>query len=163
MNLYELTKKYGEGKGEDMMWKTVRVVSDAVESSMDERSKRALIRKVFGAMSDRHYNEELAKSDVSQMYYTDSDGNKHQAPYWPEDAVREIYEDNQECIPDYNFWDFFVTMNMIASDNWCMLKRWFPNYNSSDMNEKIAEMAVAWLKDEDWPTKTKIWDYLSAR
>lgn len=163
MTLYELTKKYSSGNGEDMMWKTVRIVSDAVESSMDEHAKNALMRKVFGAMSDKHYNEELAKADVAKMYYTDADGEKHQATYWPEEAVKPIYENIREEIPDYNFWDFYVVMNMRKSDEWETLKRWFPNYNNAELDEKVTELAVSWLKDEDWPTKTKIWDYLSAR
>ena len=163
MTLYDLTKKYGEGKGEEMMWKTVRVISDSVEDEMDEHARHDLIRKVYGAMSDHHYNEDLARQDVAGMFYIDGDGREHPAPYWPEDAVKGIYEDVRANIVGYNFWDFYVTMNMIASDNWCMLKRWFPRHEAAEMNERIAEMAVVWLKDDDWPGKTKIWDYLSSR
>lgn len=163
MTLFELTKKYGADLGEDMMWRTVRIISDAVEAEMPEEKQHLLMRKIYAAMSDHHYNEELAHEDVSKMYYTDADGRKHYAPYWPEDAVQSIYEDYKDEIPDYNFWDFFVVMNMCKSDDWCMLKRWFPNYNESELTEKITEMSIAWLSDEDWPTKTKIWDYMSAR
>ena len=163
MTLYDLTKKYGEGKSEDAMWKAVKIVSDSIETSMDDASKESLMKRIYGSMSDKHYNEELARADVSKMYYTDADGKKHFGPYWPEEAVQGIYDSYRDEIPDYNFWDFCVTMNMLASDNWCMLKRWFPNYNSSELNEKVAEMAVTWLSDEDWPTKTKIWDYLSSK
>ena len=163
MTLYDITKKHAEGKGEDMMWKTVRIISNAVESDMDEHAKDKLIRKIYGAMSDGHYTEELAMADIKNMYYTDGKGQMHKAPYWPEEAVEEIYEAHKDEIPDYNEYDFMVTMNMIASDSWCMLTRWFPSYDANEMNEKIAEMAVNWLSDEDWPTKTKIWDYLSSR
>ncbi len=163
MTLYELTKKYGEGKGEDMMWKTVHIISDAVESGMDDAHKAALMRKVYGVMSDGHYNEESAREDVAKMFYLDADGERHDAPYWPEESVKAIYDGIRNKIPDYNFWDFYTTMSMIASDNWCMLKRWFPGADTSDMNERIAEMSLAWLNDDDWPTKTKIWDYLSGR
>ena len=163
MTLYEITKKHGEGQGEEMMWKTVKIVSDAIESSMDEKAKMKLMRKVYGAMSDGHYTKELAMADIAGMYYTDADGNVHKAPYWEEDALETAYEMYKAEIPGYNLWDFAVTMNMIASDNWCMLKKWFPSYDEKDMTEKILEMSLTWLKDEDWPTKTKIWDYLSAR
>lgn len=163
MTLYELTKKYGEGKGEGMMWKAVHVISDAVDSGMDEYERKSLMKKVYGLMSDGHYNEETAHDDVSVMYYTDTDGKLHQAPYWPEEAVRNIYGAVREEIPDYNFWDFYVTMNMVASDNWCLFKRWFRGIGDVELNEKITDAAIVWLKDEDWPTKTKIWDYLSSR
>ena len=163
MTLYELTKKYGEGQGEGMMWKTVRIISDAVEADMPKEPKHALMRKIFGVMSDHHYNSDLAHEDVSKMYYTDASGNRHDAPYWPEDAVQRIYEDHKDEIPDYNFWDFYVTMNMLASDNWCMLMRWFRGISQDELNERITEMSLSWLSDEDWPTTTKIWDYMSAR
>lgn len=163
MTLYEITKKYGDGKGEAMMWKTVKVVSEAVEANMDDEAKKKLMRKVFGAMSDGHYTEELAMADVSQMRYTDDDGKVHKAPLWPKETVLEIYDKRKADIPNYNEWDFVVTMNMLGTDNWCMLKRWFPDDDDTDTSMRVADMAVVWLKDEDWPTKTKIWDYLSVR
>lgn len=163
MTLYEITKKFGEGQGEEMMWKTVKIVSEAVESEMPEHAKMKLVRKVYGAMSDGHYTEEMARIDIGKMYYTDANGNVHKAPYWQEEDMESAYEMYKAEIPDYNLWDFAVTMNMIASDNWCMLKKWFPSYDEKDMTEKILDMSLVWLKDEDWPSKTKIWDYLSAR
>ena len=97
------------------------------------------------------------------MYYTDKNGNKHTAPYWPEPAVRAIFDQYADEIPEYNFWDFYTVMNMIKSDYWCMLVKWFPGATDEDMNHKITEMAINWLKDDDWPSDTKIWDYLSER
>ena len=163
MNLYELTKKYGEGKGDAIMWKVVRVISEAVEEDMDDKAKSRMMRCIYGIMTDRHYTEEVAIADVKGMYYTDANGNKHDAPYWPEEAVQNIYEEIRKQIPDYNFWDFYTTLNMLMSDSYRMLREWFPRADESEMNIKITDMAVAWLNDEDWPTKTKIWDYLSAR
>lgn len=163
MTLYELTKKSGEGKGEGVMWEAVRVVSDAIDASMDEASKAALMRKVYQAMSDGHYNEEMARADVAKMYYVDANGKKHEAPYWPDDAIESLYRMYKNEIPAYNMWDFYVAMNMAASDNMCLLKHWFPNYSAPDMDEKIVELALNWLKDDDWPKKTKVWDYISVR
>ena len=37
--LYEMTKMYGAGKGESMMWDTVRVISDAVPPRGEGRKK----------------------------------------------------------------------------------------------------------------------------
>ena len=90
MNLYDLIKKYGEGRGEAMMWKAVSVISDAVDSYMPEEEKDALVRRVYGEMSDGHYNEEFAREDIKKMYYTDRDGNKHYAPYWTDDALMSL-------------------------------------------------------------------------
>ena len=162
MNLYELTKKYGAGKGEGMMWKTVATISEAVDEEMPEAAKHALMRKVYGDMSGGHYNDEFAQEDIAKMYYTDRKGDRHQAPYWPSSAVREIYETVKNDIRPYTPCDFEVTMNMVASDNWPMLERWFPNMTSEERNEKTVEMAVNFLNDPD--TKhpdSKIWNYLN--
>ena len=161
MTLYELTKKYSTGKGEDTMWKTLAVVSKELEDALPAEKKAKLMREVYSIISTGHYNEEFANNDISKMYYIDKNGDQHDAPYWPESAVHSIYEKYKEEIPDYNCWDFAVTMNMIASDNWCMIKKWFPEISEADMNGKITEMVINWLKDPDWPTTTKIWDYLN--
>jgi hypothetical protein len=130
---------------------------------MNEHTKVRLMRKVYATMSDGHYTEELAKADIAGMYYTDVNGNVHKAPYWDDETLKSVYDAHKDEIPEYNLWDFAVTMNMLASDNWCMLKKWFPGYDENEMTGKVLEMSIAWLNDEDWPTKTKIWDYLSAR
>ena len=156
-----MTKKYSIGKGEDTMWKSVDVISRAVEEGMPADKKAKLMRDVFRTISVGHYNEDFANEDIKKMFYTDKDDKEHDAPYWPESAVKELYNEYREDIPDYNFWDFLVTMNMVASDNWCLVMSWFPDITDSERNEKFAEMAVNWLNDEDWPTTTKIWDYLN--
>ena len=163
MTLYEMTKKYSSGKGVDTMWKTVEVISRAVESGMPADQKEKLMRDVYNIISTGHYNEDFAHEDVAKMYYVDKNGDKHQAPYWTDSAVRAIYDSVSDEIPDYNEWDFYVVMNMRKSDDWCMLAKWFPNATDEEMNQKIVDDAMNWLNDEDWPTKTKVWDYLSDR
>ena len=163
MNLYELTKKYGEGKGESTMWSTLAVVSDAVESMMTEDEKSALVRKVYGVMSGKHYNEDFAREDISKMYYTDKDGVKRPGPYWPESALRSIYERHKSQIPDYNFWDWAVTMSMVKSDYCPLLTEWFPGDSEDVRNERIVRLAINWLRDEDNPFgKTKVWSYFNS-
>ena len=143
------------------MWESVETISRFVDKYMSDEEKEKLMRDVYNVVSDGHYNPEFAKEDIAKMYYKDKNGNKHYAPYWPEPAVRSIYERHASEMPGYNFYDFEVTMNMIASDNWCMLTKWFPGISSDEMNEKVTEMAISWLRDDDWPTGTKIWDYLN--
>ena len=162
MNLYELTKTYGSGKGEDMMWKAVESISDAVDESMPEDRKNELMRKVYCDMTGGHYNEEFADEDIKKMYYIDRKGEKHEAPYWPSSAVREIYETVKNQIRPYNACDFNVVMNMIASDTWPVLEKWFPGMNSDDRNSKTVELAINWLNDPDAKhPDSKIWNYLN--
>ena len=162
MTLYELTSTYGKGRGEGMMWKTVEIISDAVEHSMPEEERHALVRKLYGEMSGGHYNEEFALEDIGRMYYTDKNGKKHYAPYWTVQTMEEVYAGIKGEIKAYNLYDFMVTANMIASDNWCMLEEWFPGQTESDRNKRIVQMSLNWLKDEDARhPDSKIWHYLN--
>ena len=163
MNLYDFTKKYGEGKGESMMWTTVRAISDAVEADMPENAKKKLMRRLYGVMSSGHYDESFAKEDVSKMYYLDGDGVKHYAPFWTDPQIEEAYKSAAPSIDGaYNMWDFYVTLNMVKADNCRMLSEWFPGATSEEMNKKFVDMAVNWLNDPDYPYgETKIWSYLN--
>ena len=158
--LFDLIKAHGEGKGEAVMWKSVRVISDAIEKHMDEDTKKSLARSIYSEMAGGHYNEEFAMEDVSKMYYVGADGKKHYAPYWTEAKTREWYEAMKDQIPYYNCWDFFVTVNMIASDNAQVIKEWFPDITQEEREKKYAKLALNWLKDEDWPAHDKIWHYI---
>ena len=162
MTLYEITKKYGTGKGEGMMWKAVQVISEAVEESMPEEDRKELVRELYGEMSGGHYDEAFALEDIGKMYYTDKKGNKHQAPYWSVSTMEDVYAGVKSDVRSYNFWDFAVALNMVASDNWCMLERWFPNMSDAERNERLVEMTVNWLQDEDARhPDSKIWCYMN--
>lgn len=162
MTLYDITKKYGTGKGEGMMWKTVQVISDAVEESMPEADRKELVREIYGEMSGGHYDEAFAMEDIARMYYTDKSGSKHRAPYWAVSTMEVVYDSVKQDIRDYNFWDFAVTLNMVASDNWRLLESWFPEMTEQDRNTRLVQMAVNWLKDEDAQhPDAKIWHYLN--
>ena len=162
MTIYELTKKYGAGKGEGVMWKTVQVISDAVEESMPKESRNKLVREIYDEMSGGHYDEAFAMEDIGKMYYADKSGTKHYAPYWTVPTMQSVYDSIKSEIRPYNFWDFAVTLNMVASDNWMMLERWFPGMEDGDRNAKLVDMAINWLKDEDARhPESKIWDYIN--
>ena len=73
-SLFETIKKYGSGNGEEMMWESVKLISEAVERAMPEAAKDKLVSDVYGLMSGKHYNEEYAMRCVSKMYYVDGGG-----------------------------------------------------------------------------------------
>ena len=160
--LYEMTKAYGAGKGESTMWDAVRVISDAVEVAMPEDAKEHLKREMYEMMAGKHFDEYFAKEAVSKMYYEDEDGKQHVAPYWADSAVKDIYDDVKADIRPYNFWDFYVTLNMIASDNYNLMQRWFSGEKEAEQNGRFVELAVNWLNDPDAQHKDcKIWCYLN--
>ena len=162
MTLYEMTRTYGEGKGESMMWMTVELISEAIEKSMDEKAKQDLMKKIYGKMSGGHYDEAYAMHDTAKMSYKDRTGTRHSAPYWTEQQVREVYDKVDSQIPDYNFWDFFVALNMTKSDYCPLMDKWFPGIPQEERDARLVEMTLNWLKDEDSPYGTaKVWGYLN--
>lgn len=161
-SLYNLIKKYGTGKGEPVMWKSVRVISEAVDKNMDDKAKEDLERKIYAEMSGGHYDEEFALEDVKHMYYVDERGERHYAPYWTPEQVEGVYNSVRSEIPDYNMWDFYVVLQMQKSDLCPMLKKWFPGATDEQMTQKVVEAAVNWLVDDDNPYgQEKIWRYLN--
>ena len=158
-----MTKRLGKGQGEDMMWRTVHIVSEAVEHGMSDKDKESLMAKIYGTLSGGHYDEDFAVESVSKMYYIDKDGMKRHGPYWTIPDVSAVYEAYKKRIPsDYNEWDWYVTFNMIASDNWMLLHKWFPQMTQEEFAEKVACLASNWLDDPDNPYGTsKIWCYLN--
>ena len=160
--IYDIIKDSGAEQGVDVMWETTRVISDAIEESMPEEAKEELYAKLYGHLSNGHYNEEFAMHAVEEMFYTDEIGNAHYAPYWTIAVVKEWYDSVKAEIPNYNLYDFYVTINMIASDNHNLLVKWFPSDTAEDREKKYVALAVNWLKDEDWHEHNKIWHYLNS-
>lgn len=159
--IYELIHSHSEGKGEGIMWDSVRVISDAVEASMPKEAAERLKRELYALMCGGHFNEYFAKEAVSKMYYEDENGEARYAPYWTEAAVREMYESRKDEIGKYNFWDFFVALHLVASDNHAIILRWFPDETPEERETRYLELTVNFLCDADWPTDTKVWDYIN--
>ena len=158
--IYELIKKHFAGNGEDVMWKSTEMISDAIERSMPEMAKKHLMNDLYGLMTGGHYDSEMAEADVEKMFFVDEAGDKHFGPFYSHKEVKAVYDKVYQKIPDYNEYDFYVVMNMVASDNHDLLIEWFPNDTADERAEKYAKMAVMWLDDKDWPTTDKIWSYL---
>ena len=162
MTMYNMIDTYGKGKGEKVMWESVKIISDAVENHMDEKDKDHLMRKVFHAISGGHYNECFAKEDVTKMYYVDDSGRKHCGPFLTEEKIFSVYDQVKDTIPGYNKWDWYVVMNMIISDYAHLVKRWFQDNSEEQMEKRFIELALNWLHDEDNPYGSeKAWGYFN--
>jgi hypothetical protein len=162
MDVYSILKEGLKGEGSDKMWCTTKILSDAIEQYVPDKQKEAIQTKVYYSTFGGHFNEDFAEHAISKFYYVDLNGTKHQAPYWTEDEVREIYEGIKRKIPAYNFYDFEVTLNMVKSDNCNKLKSWFPQATDKELINKLVEEAVNYLDDEDNPHGTeKVWMYLN--
>lgn len=163
MNLYNLTKEYGKGKGESVMWATMEVVSQALERNLSQEEYQKILKKVYCIVEGGHYNEHFAEEKVAEMFYTENGKNVY-APYWTVSQVEEIYLTvKNKLIANYNMWDFYVAINMIKSDNILLLKKWFPEDTEEQIEEKIIELTMNWLNDKDNPYgDKKVWGYFNS-
>lgn len=164
MNIKQLIQVYGNGKGEDVMWNAIDMLSEKVSQLVTEEEMNCMLTRLYGIMQGGHYDEYFAEKQVRKMYYIDKNGMRHHAPYWTPDEVKDLYEEYMPELGNYNFWDFYVTINMIKSDNCNLLHEWFPEDTEEQHTARMVEMAVNWLKDEDNPFgNEKIWKYFNSK
>lgn len=163
MDIYNILKEGLRGEGSDKMWCTTKILSDAIEEYVPEKQREVIKTKVYYSTFGGHFNKDFADSAISKFYYIDSTGIKREAPYWTESELKPLYDEVRNKIPAYNFYDFVVTMNMVKSDNYLKLKKWFPDDDEVELVEKMLEETVNWLDDEDNPYHNeKIWKYLNS-
>lgn len=162
MSFAEIIKTYGEGKGEKAMVAINNLISDYLRKALPEEDYRCLCKKVFGVLSDGHYDKDFADAQIANMYYADKDG-EHFAPYWTEGEARELYNANKAKIKQgYNFFDFEVALNMVKSDYYGIMDKWFPD--SKDNEQRYVDLALNWLNDDDNPYgDQKVWGYFNGR
>lgn len=132
-------------------------------NNLPEEDKELLTKKVYYLLNGGHYDEEFAKAAVAKMYYLDGK-EKVYAPYWMQGEIEKLYNQVKNEIDDYNLWDFYVTMNMIMSDNYPLLIKRYPESSKDEKTNIILEDSINYLNDEDNPFGTeKIWGYLNAK
>ena len=155
MDIYELVEKYGKGQGEAKMWASVAVLNEALEP-MKEKDKDAywcIMRKMYGVLSDGHYNEEFAMWDVAQIEYTTKSGERKRGGYWSADQVEEATK-NFRFPSGVNKWDKYVAFNLMYSDLCRKL----------DDAQILDAAFLFYFGDEDWPNaSTKVWDYICCK
>lgn len=163
MTVYNLLREGLQGEGTEKMWSVTKILSDSIEEYLPEKDKESLENCLYYHIYGGHFNKEFADKVMPRFYYIGEDGTKHQAPYWAESEVRPLYEGVKDKVSPYNFYDFEVALNMIKSDNYLKLKKWFPEATNEEFMEKLVEETVNYLDDEDNPYGTeKIWRYLNS-
>ena len=156
MDVMELVQKYGKGQGEAKMWASVAVLSEALEpmKETDKENYWCILRKMYGVMSDGHYNEEFAMYDVGMIEYTGRNGEKKRGGYWSAEQVEEATR-SFRFPSGVNKWDKYVGFNLMYSD----LCR------KMDDAQVLDAAYLFYFADEDWPggSSTKVWDYVCCK
>ena len=156
MNVMDLVQKYGKGQGEAKMWASVAVLSEALEpmKETDKENYWCILRKMYGVMSDGHYNEEFAMYDVSMIEYTGRNGEKKRGGYWSADQVEDATR-GFRFPSGVNKWDKYVAFNLMYSD---LCKK-------MDDAQVLDAAYLFYFADEDWPggSSTKVWDYVCCK
>lgn len=155
-DILDLVQKYGKGQGEAKMWKSVSVLSEAL-APMKETDKEGywcIMRKMYGAISDGHYNEEFAMYDVKHMEYTNRSGEKKEGGYWTAEQVEDATK-GYKFPAGVNKWDKYVAFNAMYSDLCKKLD-----------DALILDAAyLFYFADEDWGngSSTKVWEYFCCK
>ena len=146
MDLYDIIAKYGKGKGEPIMWESTKIISDFIAPMKDTNKEDywCLMRKVYGVMSNGHYNEEFAEHDVAQM--------QPLGEYWSRKQIEEATK-GMAFASGVTLCDKYVAFNAFAND-----------LKGSLSDEDILKSAHAfWFADKDWNGNDKIWRYMCCR
>lgn len=146
----KVIKKYANNES------TIDLLCQELKEHIPEEEYESLAKEIYEAAQGPHFDEDFAMCQISKMYY-EEDGIKHYAPYWSD--ISPLYmQAKKKLIYPYNKWDFEVALNMIKSDNYPLLKEWFPD--EKDLMGRILELTINWLNDEDNPYgDAKVWGY----
>lgn len=160
MGIKRIISEYISEENVCKMRAVVCMIGDYIDSHLSAEEKAELGKKVYGVVSDGHYDRYFAEEAISKMYFEDKNGEKHYAPFFTEEEVEEVFEEHQDDISDYTIHDLSVTMNMLWSDNHTFLAKFAKD--TKEAKEMVTCMSVEYLQDPDAPhPSNKIWAYLN--
>lgn len=162
MGIKHYLKEHIDEFDKEKLIEVTELLAKVVDNHVEDRVCK-IKKKIAGIKNDYHFDEETANEAVAKMYY-DENGEKY-APYWSLDVVKQIYDSykaKEEILKIYNLYDFYVTLNMIKSDNYKLYKKRFGGYSDSQLDNLFVEDTINWLDDKDNPFReNKIWKYIN--
>lgn len=111
--------------------------------------------------SKHHYEESSGRACIATIYYFTDDIHKAYAPYFRYEELAEEYKRISRNLPDYNFWDFAVTINKMYADHIDVVGKW--SRDKETIKRRMTELAVSFLCDDSTNHPTdKIWWYMNS-
>lgn len=92
-----------------------------------------------------HYNEEMARHDVSKMFHTEN-GTRVRGEVVSMDEARKVRQ-KHAIPPSITDCDLYVAMNATYHDKKNLFRQWFPEEELMDHLEE--EMYTSYIADED--------------
>ena len=156
MDFIEFVESYQQEMTPEQMLSIAKAMGKYLSYKLSDVEVHHLCAMVYGVLSEEHFDKHFADDAISKMWYEDADGNKHMAPFFTEEEIREAFDKHQDDISDYNIHDLAVTMNLLRSDHHLLLERY--SKDNDEMKEMVVLMAIEYLQDPDslHPT-SKIW------
>lgn len=162
MNLVELITKYQADATPEQMVQVTKIIGKFVAMHAEEDDLLKLHKEIYGVVGNGHFNDFFAEAQIKKMVFEDNKEVEHRAPYYTAAKTQEIYETVKDEIRPYNQWDFAVVLNMIYSDNYNLIMKWFPEDSEEQLMDKMVDLAVNWLRDDDNPYgHCKAWGYFN--
>lgn len=160
MKYYQLVKNAKEKNiwNEKTMWLSVQCISTFIDEIKEYNIDLYwnFMREQTGILNNYHYDKCWAEHDVSQMEYTNKQGEKRQGAYWTVEQLKEATK-------EYKFpsgvteWDIFVAFNAMHADTCKKL----------DDKQILDAAYFFFFNDEDWDksgkSATKIWHYMQCK
>lgn len=106
---------------------------ETFEEALGEDAMEGTFEKLYKCLYGSHFIEPLAYEAVHGMYGMDSKGETY-----PKETTDDVAKKLGLTFENYNEWDWYFTINMIASD-----------YKGVVDPANYAKIAKAWLEDKD--------------
>lgn len=135
---------------EKLMWESVDSLSEMLCVIKREHPDMywAFLREQHGVLYKKHYDQEFAEWDVSQISYTDKAGNPKHGAHWSVEQVESATAHMKFPIGTTK-WDKYVAFNAAYAD-----------FCKKFDEAQVLDIAFSfYFADEDWGTTTKIWEY----
>ena len=131
------------------------------ECGFTQEEERQVFRTIqYYKQRNNHFDEMSARASIAQMYYFTDETTKVFAPFVDYSKAKELYSEIRAEIPDYNFWDFAVTLNLVYSSHIETINSWTRNKNQ--VEKRLTQLAVCFLNDNSNRIDGKIWWYVNA-
>lgn len=156
MNYRDLIQKAREDgvSTERAMWAGVDDVDELLCLIKKEHPEMywKFMRNQHGSLYGGHYNEAFAEHDVKVLTGKDKDGRPHKGAEWTVDQIEDATKAMKFPVGTTK-WDKYVAFNAFKSVVCSVLD-----------NEQTLKAAYSfYFADENWPTSTKIWDYMCCK